>query len=126
MPRTSLTRRESPLPSLEVCGTRARGLVGCESGGLLAVHDLRYWFGMTEIRETRIDDVPGIVRIDPFGSLGAAAIESLVRTAASLVAVSGSEITGFVARSERHFYGRDFVELLFVEPAHRRKGVGGL
>jgi len=79
---------------------------------------------MTEVREARIDDVPGIVRIDPLGSLDAAAIEALVRTAATLVAVSGNEITGFVARRERHFFGRDFVELLFVEPKHRRKGVG--
>jgi GNAT superfamily N-acetyltransferase len=79
---------------------------------------------MTEVREAQLDDVPGIVRIDPLGSLDAAEIQSLVATTATLVAVSGGEITGFVARRERHFYGRDFVELLFVEPAHRREGVG--
>jgi ribosomal protein S18 acetylase RimI-like enzyme len=78
---------------------------------------------MTEVREARIEDVPGIVRIDPLGSLRAAEIEYLVRNESSLVAVSGNEITGFVARRERHFYGRDFVELLFVAPTHRRKGV---
>jgi GNAT superfamily N-acetyltransferase len=79
---------------------------------------------MTEVREARLEDVPGIVRIDPHSSLGAAEIELLIRTGACLVAVSGADVTGFLARRKRHFYGRDFVELLFVAPAHRRKGVG--
>jgi GNAT superfamily N-acetyltransferase len=79
---------------------------------------------IADIRDARLDDVPGIVRIDPLGSLGAAEIESLIRTGACLVAVSGDEITGFLARRRRHFYGRDFVELLFVAPTHRREGLG--
>ncbi len=79
---------------------------------------------MNEIREARIDDVPDIVRIDPRGALRAAEVEWLVRSAACLVAVSGNAISGFGARRERHFYGRDFVELLFVESTQRRKGVG--
>jgi ribosomal protein S18 acetylase RimI-like enzyme len=117
-------RSEVPPPCLELCGTvRAVSPVVAAAPRMpSAISDTGE---MTEIREARIDDVPDIVRIDPLGSLGATAIESLVRTAASLVAVSGSDITGFLARRERHFYGRDFVELLFVGPAHRRKGVGG-
>ena len=80
--------------------------------------------GMTEVRQARLEDVPGIVSIDPLGSLRVAEIGLLIRTAARLVAVSGGVITGFLARRARHFFGCDFVELLFVAPAHRRKGVG--
>jgi ribosomal protein S18 acetylase RimI-like enzyme len=80
--------------------------------------------GVTEVREARLHDVPAIVQIDPLGGLGVAEIESLIRTAACLVAAQEGAITGFVARRRRHFFGRDFVELLFVAPAHRRKGVG--
>jgi GNAT superfamily N-acetyltransferase len=80
--------------------------------------------GMADVREARLDDVPGIVAIDPSGSLTAAEIESLIRTAACLVAVSAGVIAGFVARERRHFFGRDFVELLFVAPARRREGIG--
>jgi ribosomal protein S18 acetylase RimI-like enzyme len=79
---------------------------------------------MTEVRNARLDDVLAIARIDPLGSLRVAEIESLVRTEASLVAVSGNVIVGFLVRKVRHFYGRDFVELLFVAPAYRRRGVG--
>jgi GNAT superfamily N-acetyltransferase len=86
--------------------------------------DLSNTGGMAEVREARLDDVLGIVGIDPLGSLRTAEIESLIRTAACLVAVSGGAITGFLARRKRHFYGRDFVELLFVSPSHRHKGVG--
>jgi GNAT superfamily N-acetyltransferase len=79
---------------------------------------------MTEVREARLDDVAGIVAIDPQGSLAAAEVEWLIRSAACLVAVGGGAISGFLARKKRHFYGHDFVELLFVAPAHRREGVG--
>lgn len=79
---------------------------------------------MTQIRQARISDVAEIVTIDPLGSLRAREIESLVRSAACLVAVISGDIAGFVARRERHFYGRDFVELLFVSATQRRNGIG--
>jgi ribosomal protein S18 acetylase RimI-like enzyme len=79
---------------------------------------------MADIREPCLDDLPDIVAIDPLGFARTLEIESLVRTAACLVTVSGGAITGFVARKKRHFYDRDFVELLFVAPGHRRQGIG--
>ena len=79
---------------------------------------------MVEIREARLDDLRDIVGIDPLGSIRAAEIESLIRSAACLVTVSGNLVTGFVARRKRHFFDRDFVELLLVAPAHRRRGIG--
>lgn len=36
-----------------------------------------------------------------------------------------ARVVGYVTLRERHFFGRDFVDLLVVEPRVRRRGVGG-
>jgi GNAT superfamily N-acetyltransferase len=80
---------------------------------------------MTDLRAARTEDADDIVAID--SSLGPAeAIEAFVPCGASLVAVEGATIAGFVAVRPSHFYGRDFVDLLFVGSAFRRRGLGRL
>jgi GNAT superfamily N-acetyltransferase len=79
---------------------------------------------MAELRAAQVEDVSGIVAIDP-DSLGRPGeIRALVQEQASLVAVERGEIVGFLALRPAHFYQRDFVDLLFVAPRWRRQGVG--
>jgi GNAT superfamily N-acetyltransferase len=40
------------------------------------------------------------------------------------VAVERGEITGFLILRPGHFYGRDFIDLLYVAPPWRRHGTG--
>jgi hypothetical protein len=79
---------------------------------------------MAEIRTARIKDVDAILAIDS-ESLGRAEdIASLVRSECSLLAVEGATVVGFAGVRPRHFYGRDFLDLLFVGYVYRRQGVG--
>ena len=79
---------------------------------------------MLRIRPALIDDIDAIVDTDPIGLSRAEEIADLVRTAASFVAIEAGEMQGFVAIKPAHFYGRDFVDLLFVGANFRRRGVG--
>jgi GNAT superfamily N-acetyltransferase len=77
-----------------------------------------------ELRVARAEDVSAIVAVDP-GRLGTAEqIQALVHDQASLVAVEHGEIAGFLALKPGHFYGRDFIDLLFIAPLWRRRGAG--
>jgi GNAT superfamily N-acetyltransferase len=79
---------------------------------------------MTEVRAARAGDAAAIAAIDP-GSLGSPAqIRALVHGRASLVAVERGEIAGFLVLRPGHFYGRDFIDLLYVAPRWRRHGAG--
>jgi ribosomal protein S18 acetylase RimI-like enzyme len=40
------------------------------------------------------------------------------------VHVAGEAVTGCVIVKAVHFFGRDFIELLIVDPALRRSGIG--
>jgi ribosomal protein S18 acetylase RimI-like enzyme len=40
------------------------------------------------------------------------------------VHVADGSVTGFVIVKSAHFFGRDFIELLIVDPALRRSGIG--
>jgi len=40
------------------------------------------------------------------------------------VLVADGAVTGFVIVKPAHFFGRDFIELLIVDPALRRSGIG--
>ena len=79
---------------------------------------------MAEIRTARIEDVEAILAIDPEGLGRAEDIASLVRSECSLLAVEDATVVGFAGVRPGHFYGRDFLDLLFVGVAHRRRGVG--
>jgi GNAT superfamily N-acetyltransferase len=77
-----------------------------------------------ELRAARADDVSAVVAMDP-GRLGSPGqIQALVQAQASLVAVEHGEIAGFLAVKPGHFYGRDFIDLLFIGPRWRRQGAG--
>jgi GNAT superfamily N-acetyltransferase len=51
-------------------------------------------------------------------------IRALVREQASLAALEHGQIVGFLALRPGHFYGGDFIDLLFVAPGWRRHGTG--
>jgi GNAT superfamily N-acetyltransferase len=51
-------------------------------------------------------------------------LESAIASHECLVHVDGGEMNGFVITNTRAFFGRDFVKLLVVSPAHRRSGIG--
>jgi GNAT superfamily N-acetyltransferase len=79
---------------------------------------------MTEVRAAQAGDAAAIAAIDPGGLGSPAEIRALVAGQASLVAVERGEVAGFLALKPGHFYGRDFIDLLYVAPRWRRHGVG--
>lgn len=77
-----------------------------------------------QVRAARADDVSAIAAIDP-GRLGTPGqIQALIQDQHCLVAVERGEITGFLVLRPVHFYGRDFIDLLYVAPRWRRHGAG--
>jgi GNAT superfamily N-acetyltransferase len=75
-----------------------------------------------QVRAARADDVRAIAAIDP-GRLGTPSqIQPLIQDQHCLVAVERGEITGFLVLRPGHFYGRDFIDLLYVAPSWRRHG----
>ena len=77
-----------------------------------------------ELRAAQAGDASAIVAMDP-GSLGPAGrIQALIRAQRCLVAVQWGEITGFLVLRPGHFYGRDFIDLLYVASPWRRQGAG--
>ena len=77
-----------------------------------------------QVRAARADDVSAIVAMDP-GRLGTAGqIQALIHDQHCLVAVERGEITGLLVLRPGHFYGRDFIDLLYVAPPWRRHGAG--
>jgi GNAT superfamily N-acetyltransferase len=81
-------------------------------------------WSMAELRTARIEDVEAIWAIDPESLGRVEEITSLVRSECSLVAVEDATVVGFAGVRPGHFYGRDFLDLLFVGDVHRRRGVG--
>ena len=79
---------------------------------------------MTELRAALADDIGAIVDIDPLSLGRAEEIRALVGEGASLVAVDGGQIVGFLAVRPGHFYQRDFIDLLYVAPRRRHQGAG--
>jgi GNAT superfamily N-acetyltransferase len=79
---------------------------------------------MLEFRAAQVQDVSAIAAIDPQALHPREEIEALVHEHASIVALERGEIVGFLALRPRHFYHRDFIDLLFVAPGWRRRGVG--
>jgi GNAT superfamily N-acetyltransferase len=77
-----------------------------------------------QVRAAQAGDVSAIMAMDP-GRLGTAGqIQALIHHQHCLVAVERSEITGFLILRPGHFYGRDFIDLLYVAPPWRRQGTG--
>ncbi len=79
---------------------------------------------MAELRAAQAEDADAIVAIDP-DSLGTPGqIRARVQGQACLVAVERGEIAGFLALRPGHFYQRDFIDLLYVAPGWRQRGIG--
>jgi GNAT superfamily N-acetyltransferase len=79
---------------------------------------------MAELRDAHAADASAIAAIDPAGPGRIEEIRALIRQHASLVAAEHGQVVGFLAVRPGHFYGRDFIDLLFVAPGRRRDGIG--
>jgi ribosomal protein S18 acetylase RimI-like enzyme len=73
-------------------------------------------------------DLPAILRIDHAAASGDRERAEFLRHCLDLgechVCLGDEVVAGFVIVKPAHFFGRDFVELLEVDPARRRSGTG--
>jgi GNAT superfamily N-acetyltransferase len=80
-----------------------------------------------EIRRAVADDVGGILGLDQFAASGdhgrAEFLRRCVDLGECLVYHDGS-VGGFAMVRPAHFFGRDFVDLVMVDPTRRRAGIG--
>ena len=80
------------------------------------------------VRSATRDDLTALLTLDLHGaSADAERVDLLMRAideGACLVFVDQGRIQGFAVTKRRHFFGRDFVDLLTVHPDARRSGVG--
>lgn len=77
-----------------------------------------------QIRAARTEDASAIVAMDPGGLGTAGQIHAFIQEQHCLTVVQRGEITGFLLLRPGHFYGRDFIDLLYVAPPWRRHGAG--
>ena len=84
--------------------------------------------GNDRIRAATTSDLEAVLKIAELTS-SSTERESLlklrVESGECLVSEGQSRVVGFVTLARRSFFGRDFIELLAVDPDCRRKGVGG-
>jgi len=82
----------------------------------------------TEIRRAVADDLEGILRTDPHAARGDRGRSGFLRRSLALgeclVYLDHGAVAGFAVVMPAHFFGRDFIELLMVDPARRRCGIG--
>ena len=82
---------------------------------------------MAVLRRATTGDMDAIVTlVDPAGADRDDLVRDLVSHEASLVAVDNDAVVGFIGVRPHHFYGRDFIDLLFVDVSFRRSGIGRL
>ena len=81
-----------------------------------------------EIRRAVAGDIDGILRTDHRAARGGQGRDGFLRRCLDLgeclVCLDRGAVAGFAVVKPAHFYGRDFIELLMVDPAHRRRGIG--
>jgi ribosomal protein S18 acetylase RimI-like enzyme len=84
--------------------------------------------GQAEIRRAVADDIDGILRIDHHAARGdggrADFLQRCLDLGECLVYLDHGSVGGFVIVKPACFFGRDFIELLMVDPARRRAGIG--
>ena len=84
--------------------------------------------GQSEIRRAVADDIDGILRTDHRDARAengrADFLRHCVDLGECLVYVDHGVVGGYVVVKPAHFFGRDFIELLIVDPARRRCGIG--
>jgi GNAT superfamily N-acetyltransferase len=71
-----------------------------------------------------VDDLVGIHPIFAPDHVQNASIQDRVERGQCVLSISEPSIDGVLMRQPRHFYDRDFIDLLMVTPAARRRGVG--
>ena len=80
------------------------------------------------IRCAVADDLDGVLRADHVAAQGDPERAEFLRSSLLLgqcqVHVADGAVTGFVIVKPAHFFGRDFLEFLIVDPALRRSGIG--
>jgi GNAT superfamily N-acetyltransferase len=80
------------------------------------------------IRPAVAGDLEGLLRADDLAARGDRERAEFLRHCLMLgecqVHVANRAVTGFVIVKPAHFFGRDFIELLVVDPAVRRSGIG--
>lgn len=85
---------------------------------------------MIAVREAQAPDLPDLLRIDALADREHAERIDYLRRAVEqevcLLATDGTAARGFVVLRQRHFFGRDFIDLLIVAQGHRRRGLGRL
>jgi GNAT superfamily N-acetyltransferase len=84
--------------------------------------------GQAEIRRAVADDIDGILRADRRAADGdesrADFLRSCLDLGECLVYLDHGAVAGFAIIKPAHFFGRDFIELLVVDPGRRRAGIG--
>ena len=84
--------------------------------------------GNDRVRAATTSDLEAVLKIAELTS-SSTERESLltlrIESGECLVRENQSRVVGFVTLARRSFFGRDFIELLAVDPDYRRKGVGG-
>jgi hypothetical protein len=81
-----------------------------------------------EVRRADADDVGGILALAQFAGPAdhgrAEFLRRCVDLGECLVHLDGGSVGGFAVVRPAHFFGRDFVELVMVDPARRRAEIG--
>jgi ribosomal protein S18 acetylase RimI-like enzyme len=81
-----------------------------------------------QIRPATAVDLVAVLRLDPLAVAGdpqrAEFLSRCTAVGECHVYVADGNVSGFVVRRPAHFFGRDFVELLVVDAAHHRSGIG--
>jgi N-acetylglutamate synthase-like GNAT family acetyltransferase len=84
--------------------------------------------GTDRVRAATTSDLESVLKIAKLASPSSERDSWLtlrVESGECLVSEGQSRVVGFVTLARRSFFGRDFIELLAVDPDCRRKGVGG-
>jgi len=81
-----------------------------------------------EIRRAVAGDIDGILRTDHHAARGGQNRDDFLRRCLDLgeclVYLDRGSVAGFAVIKPADFFGRDFIELLMVDPARRRRGIG--
>ena len=84
--------------------------------------------GQGEIRRAVAGDIDGILRTDHRAAQTdqgrAGFLRRCVDLGECLVYLDDGLVAGFAVVQPAHFFGRDFIELLMVDPGRRRRGIG--
>ena len=83
--------------------------------------------GTDRVRAATTSDLESVLKIAKLASPSSERDSWLtlrVESGECLVSEGQSRVVGFVTLARRSFFGRDFIELLAVDPDCRRKGVG--